>query len=171
MIRRLLTTLAITFVLLSGTVHSAFADTRIAYVDVDGLFRSSAWVKKRVAEAEAKRDKQLEPILKERAALARAAADLDKQAGTLKADELKRKREELEARAKAIPEKVMAVDTQFTAETTRIRTDLIARVKLVAAALVKEGKYDYLLDAAALFAGPAGSDVTKDVGARVDAIK
>lgn len=171
MIRRLLTTLAITFVLLSGTVHSAFADTRIAYVDVDGLFNSSAWVKKRVAEAQAKRDKLMEPLLKERAALARASTDLDKQAGTLKADDLKRKRDELEVRAKALVERVMSVDTQFTAETAKIRADLLARVKIVAAALVKEGKYDYCLDAAALFAGPAGSDVTKDVGARVDAIK
>lgn len=171
MIRRLLTTFAITLVMLFGTLRAAHADTRIAYVDVDTVLGNSLWAKKQLGDAQTARDKQMEPFKKLQADLTKQAVELQKQGGSMKADELKRKTDELEAKKKQLLEKVMELDKLYADAVAKIRNEIVKRVKVAAAMIVKEGKYDYCLDASVVFAGPLASDVTKDVTTRVDAMK
>jgi Skp family chaperone for outer membrane proteins len=171
MIRTLLTALAITVFMLFGSARSAHADTKIAIVDVDRVASVSTWFKAKASEAAASRDKQLEPLKKSQADLLKLSTALDKEAGTLKADELKRRRDDLERKQKALVDSLALVDKQYQEALAKARADLVSRVKAVAAAVVKEGKYDYCLDAAAVFAGPSGADATNYFATRVDAMK
>lgn len=167
MIRTLLATIALTMVTLFGSVRPALADTKVAYVDVDLVVAESTWGKQQVAQAMKDAEAKMEPLKKEMQGLEKEASDLDKKG--LKPDELKKKQLDLALKKMDVARKMEKAEQEAAQAVAKAREKAAARVKVVAATLAQEGKYDYCLDARVVLSGPKGSDLTEATKKRIDA--
>ena len=166
MIRTLLASLVLTFAMLFGSVHAAHADTKIAYIDVDKVIENSSTIRKDIDKVGSDTKAKMAPLKKEWEAI-----ENEMKATEGKGEVGDKKRFELAVRKQQLMEKIQRVEKDNLEAMTKVRSAATERIIKVAAALTKEGKYDYCLDARVVLTGPKGDDLTAAAVQRIDGTK